>query len=107
MSTKAKSSAEKDKRKAALCWHISSFPFVLFHRAARPVSEPEASGTAAHGSIGKASMNRAARPVSEPEASGTAAHGSIGKASVDKAARPVSEPEASGTAVHGSIGKVA
>jgi hypothetical protein len=36
---KAKSSAEKDEYKAALCWHISSCIFGFFHRAARPVSE--------------------------------------------------------------------
>ncbi len=38
------SSAEKDKQKAALCWHISSFLFGFFHRA-KPVSELERSGS--------------------------------------------------------------
>ncbi len=45
---KAKSSAEKDEYKAALCWHISSCIFGFFHRAARPVSEMKRSGIELH-----------------------------------------------------------
>ena len=37
------SSAKKDKQKAALRWHVSSFLFIFFHRA-KPVSEMERSG---------------------------------------------------------------
>ena len=37
-----------DLYKAALCWHISSFIFGFFHRAARPVSEMALSGIELH-----------------------------------------------------------
>ena len=43
MSTKAMSSAEKIRQKAASCLHVSSYLLDLFHRA-KPVSEKERSG---------------------------------------------------------------
>ncbi len=63
---KAKSSAEKGGYRAALCSHISSSVSALFHRAERPVSEEERSGSELHCG--------AKKPVSEEERSGSELH---------------------------------